>query len=136
MAGYLKHAGTKLIAYGLPLCLALAVSALFAQPLLDPTRPSALFTKPQASTPNLPDSATTPVLQSVLISPERRIAVINGQTLKLGDKYNRATLEKIDAHEVFLREGNQVHILKLFPGLEKKSQTAPAPHQTTLNEGN
>ena len=88
--------------------------------LLDPTRPPAVLdAKIEQSADQL---ATAPVLQSVLISPTRRLAVINGQTVALGEKYGEARVVKISEGEVVLRNGQDVQVLKLFPNVEKRGK--------------
>ena len=86
--------------------------------LADPTRPPAVLDAKIEQSAEQP--ATVPVLQSVLISPTRRLAVINGQTVALGEKYGEARLVKISEGEVVLRNGQDVQVLKLFPSVEKR----------------
>lgn len=105
---------------------AVAHSASAAPLLADPTRPPPVFAQQgdQASA----DLAAKPVLQSVIISPGRKIAVISGQTLKLGDRYGDARLVKITETEVVLRTEHEYQSLKLYPQIEKKtSSSRPAP---------
>jgi MSHA biogenesis protein MshK len=95
----------------------LATSAAFAERLMDPTRP-----------PTAPDYAhesapANPVLQSVLISPGRAEAIINGRTVKLGDQVGEAQIVKISETEVVLRNGASLQTLKLFPSIEKQLTT-------------
>lgn len=103
--------------------LALAGSlapAAHAQSLPDPTRP-ALGSGPGAAAP------APPQLQVVLIgsgSAGRRVAVISGQTLRIGDKFGGAVLASISSNEVVLREGNTVRVLKLFPVPEQKNSAS------------
>ncbi len=87
-----------------------------AQGLPDPTRPPAVISAPAAA--GAPAVAAGPQLQSVLIAPHpggRRIAVIDGQTLRLGDKYKGAMLAAMTDTEVVLVQGKQRQVLKLFP---------------------
>lgn len=82
--------------------------------LPDPTRPAdARDFAPGAGAP------AGPVLQSVLISPQRRVAVIDGQAVPLGGRFGAATLEAVTETEVVLRQGNQRRHLRLFPAVEK-----------------
>lgn len=67
------------------------------------------------------------VLQSVLISPTRRVAIINGQTIQLKEYVEEWKLEKINEGEVTLRKGNQVQVVKLFPEINMRmSNSSPA----------
>ncbi len=91
---------------------------VFAQALPDPTRPpSALNTVQEA---DAVASEAGPALQSVILSSDRKIAIINGQAVKQGDKYGEARVIKITETEVVLRNGNEMQTLKLFPSIEKK----------------
>jgi MSHA biogenesis protein MshK len=99
-----------------------------AQPLADPTRPPNVVQGAAAA-----EEAPANQLQSVLLSPTRKLAVINGETVPLGGKYRDATLVRITATEVVLKSGTQTETLKLFPGVEKKpmpSRTPPARRST------
>jgi MSHA biogenesis protein MshK len=88
-----------------------------AQNLVDPTRPPASHRTGQDSMTNSPMSG--PVLQSVLVSPERKVAVISGQAVRLGEKFGDARVIKITENEVKLKGKNGVQTLKLYPGVEK-----------------
>jgi hypothetical protein len=64
----------------------------------------------------------------VLLSPRRKIAVINGVTVPLGGMVGEARLVKITETEVVLKTGNETEVLKLFPGIEKAPRgRKPAP---------
>ncbi len=105
----------------------LAAGAVHAQPLADPTRPPAL---PAAAGAGSAISAAPagPVLQSVLIARQpggRQVAVIDGQTVRLGGAFRGAVLVRMSDTDVELRRGASRQVLKLFaaPG----TPTAPAP---------
>jgi MSHA biogenesis protein MshK len=109
------------------LCVSGAVAAQDAR-LVDPTRP------PQATSP-APGSdqarpAPGPQLQSVLISPNRRVAVINGQTVRQGDRVGDATVVKIDESSVHLRTGRSRQTLHLLPDVAKRDRHASAQAQS------
>lgn len=93
--------------------LAAACSAA-AQPLADPTRP------PSFSSSQARSEAPAARLQSVLISPARKLAVIDGQTVMLGGRVGNATVVAIAPTEVVLRSGAAYQTLKLYPGIEKR----------------
>jgi MSHA biogenesis protein MshK len=94
----------------------LALAPAWAQGLVDPTRPpSASPGAPQDDAP-----AGAPQLQSVLISPGRRLAIISGNTVALGDAVGDAKVVKITETEVVLRRGDETEVLKLFPGVDKQ----------------
>ncbi|MDC8760393.1 MSHA biogenesis protein MshK [Janthinobacterium fluminis] len=95
----------------------LLAAPCMAQTLPDPTRPpaEALLTPAALSAEQAPAG---PRLQSVLIvqgQGGRRVAVIDGQTVRLGEKFKGALLVKMSDTEVVLRRGAQLETLKLFP---------------------
>ena len=83
-----------------------------AEDLPDPTRPPAGFGQFQADA--VPSG---PVLQSILISPSRRIAIISGKTVKTGDKFGDAQVLAINESELVLKTGKSQQVLKLYPSL-------------------
>lgn len=107
---------------------ALAALALWcgepaAQPgqFIDPTRPPNAIPEGGATT------AGEPRLQSVLIAPERRRAIIDGRTVRVGDKVGDSTVVRIAVGEVVLRRGADSRALKLLPYIEKvRSPRSPA----------
>ena len=92
-----------------------------AQTLRDPTRPPASIGSPADQSGA--KATGGPELQSVLISPTRRVAVIDGQTVTLGEKFGEARVVKIAESEVVLRNGQDLQVLKLFPGVEKQRKS-------------
>jgi MSHA biogenesis protein MshK len=87
-----------------------------AQNMVDPTQPP-----PEARMAANGAEAAAPVrsgpqLQSVLIGTRgREVAVIDGQTLRKGDKFNGAVLVRISKNEVVLQHGRERQRLTLFP---------------------
>ena len=100
-------------------CLSVSCASVnAADNLSDPTRPPAStagFEHGQVAT-----ETTGPVLQSVLISSGRRVAVISGQNVKLGEKFGDARVVRITESEVVLKNGKDTQTLKLFPDVEKR----------------
>lgn len=96
--------------------LALAAFPAASQETVDPTRPPNAANLGSAG----PAADAGPVLQSVLISPGRKIAVISGKEVLLGGRYGKAKVVGITESEVVLREGNNVQKLKLFPAIDKR----------------
>ncbi len=92
----------------------------------DPTRP------PAAALPTAQDEEAVPAgpqLQSVLITygtPPRKLAVIDGVTVKVGDKVGAATVQSISAREVILRTGRARQVLKMYDDGEAPASAAPA----------
>ena len=54
-------------------------------------------------------------LQSILSSPERRIAIINGTRVREGDRIGSARVVRIHDSHVLLNTGNQTLTLHLLP---------------------
>jgi MSHA biogenesis protein MshK len=98
-----------------------AVAGAAAQGLSDPTRP------PSAADERVARSeAPVSRLQSVLISPARKLAVIDGQTVALGGRLGEATVISIAPTQVILQSGATYQTLKLLPGIEKEQGTEKA----------
>lgn len=100
-------------------CLALAQPA-GAQALLDPTRP------PPGMDRIAPDVAAddeAPRLQSVLIGRQaggRHVAVIDGETVRLGETFKGARVARVSANEVVLVRGSERQVLRMdapLPGM-------------------
>ncbi len=90
---------TQLLAtIALATLLPLAATATGAAPLPDPTRPPTLAAPRTESAP-----ATAWRLTSILFSPSRRVAIINGQPAAEGDVVKGATVIAIRADAVDLR---------------------------------
>lgn len=97
---------------------ALALSASFAsaQALVDPTRPPASMDARPDATGQAGDGL--PRLQSILIAPGaggRRVAVIDGETVRLGDSYKGARVARMTQSEVVLERGRERQVLRLEP---------------------
>ncbi|HTN65571.1 MAG TPA: hypothetical protein VL051_05220 [Burkholderiaceae bacterium] len=97
-------------------CLALASAAAIGAGLPDPMRPPPALTAADGAA----SVSGLPVLQSVMLSPSRKVAIISGQTVALGEHYQGARLVRISEGEAVLRNGSEVQVLKLFPDLEKQ----------------
>lgn len=116
-------------AYFCAMALLAAACAAHAQGLSDPTRPpgaSALETETPAP--------SSPRLQSILISPQRKLAVINGEAVALGGRVGEATLIRISEASVVLKRNGELETLRMFPsGMDKKP--APASVARTREKG-
>ena len=109
--------------------LALATAPAAAQGLPDPTRPppeaARVLAGGVAAVPAAPGNDGRPQLQSVLTgSRGRQVAVIDGQTLRRGDKFHGAVLSKVGKNSVVLRRGAKVEVLTLLPA--EQADTRPA----------
>jgi MSHA biogenesis protein MshK len=74
-----------------------------AEGLKDPTQPPAALS---AETTNENGQVAGPVLQSVMLGSQYRAAIINGQKVMLGGKYENATLIRINEREAVLRNSD------------------------------
>lgn len=83
----------------------------YTAPLPDPTRPPQRFVEPLASGA---DAEKNWQLGSILISPQRRVAVINGQPLSVGDRVDGAQVLAVEPGQVRLRRGSREFVLKLL----------------------
>ncbi|SFD95360.1 hypothetical protein [Massilia yuzhufengensis] len=95
--------------------LVLAPHAASAQSLADPTRPPASL---GARADAAGGGDGLPRLQSVLIAPRaggRHIAVIDGETVRLGDIFKGARVARMTQTEVELVRGRERQVLRLEP---------------------
>jgi MSHA biogenesis protein MshK len=99
-------------------CMAVASTAV-AQALRDPTRPPAASAKGVAGKTEQSEW----ILQSVLISPERRYAIINGEVVALGGSIAGAELVAVAAERVTLRTQEGLRIVHLFPDVARLGVT-------------
>jgi MSHA biogenesis protein MshK len=110
------HRGGVLLYCACGFIFALLECPARAESLPDPTRPPSEFEAPAAGGATVPGG---PLLQSVLISPRHKAAIISGETVTLGGRYGSARLVKISESGVVLNEGGSLQTLQLFPGVEK-----------------
>jgi len=124
----------KLSATVMALVMSVLTDVAMAQSLVDPTRPPLLVMSESAAEQTL----AGPVLQSVLIAPQRRVAIISGQAVELNGKYGELTLIRMSETEVVLRNPQnpkETQTLKLFPGVDKR-MSSPTPSVRTITSAN
>ena len=93
-----------------------------AEVLKDPTQPPASLSGELSNENGL---AAGPVLQSVMIGSQYRAAIINGQKVMLGGKYENATLIKINEREAVLRNSDMsTQTLAMDYAMVKKTKPA------------
>ena len=100
-------------ALALACLLAAAGSAYAAEPAMhDPTQP---FRAAAGGETAAPASGPQPRFKvtAVLVSPTRRVAIVNGHALQEGQRIAGAEIVKIDARSVQLREGNREFVVQL-----------------------
>ncbi len=117
------------MSFCLVLLILLCPASLMAEAgrLQDPLRP-AYYQAPQTdSTAAGPSAETTPknwLLSTVLTSKQRSVAVINGQSLVLGEWVEGYKLIKIEPTKVLLQKNKQQIVLRRAgSGLKKTSVT-------------
>jgi MSHA biogenesis protein MshK len=102
------------------LALLLPALATQAQGVPDPTRPPAALNAPPTAAGGgtlVRAESAQPQLQSILVSLRpggRRVAVIDGKTVRQGERVGGALVVAIGPSEVVLRRGSQTQTLKLF----------------------
>lgn len=100
--------------------------------LVDPTRPPGTFVARVGAAGALDGADAPPRLQSVLISRRaggRHVAVINGETVRLGEHYKGARVTRMTQTQIELMRGRERQVLHLDgpPG------TAVAANPTHVN---
>ncbi len=107
-------------------CLVLIPVLAQAAPFQDPTRPPAEFLL--SGTASAPVSEPL-VLQSVLLAPQRQIAIINGQRVEVGQKIRGMELLSLSEKQAVL-QGPQGRItLYLLPGASIRKRQMPGDPQ-------
>lgn len=99
--------------------LLLACGGAGAQALDDPTRPPASLLAPGVVKPAAPGR---PQLQSILVASQpggRRLAVIDGQIVRVGSKVGDAVVLEIRDTVVVLLRGKRQETFRLYPETRK-----------------
>jgi MSHA biogenesis protein MshK len=111
-----------------PMALLFAASLAHADALQDPTRPPAGAIAISAA----PSAASAgPRLQSILVAREaggRHLAVIDGETVRLGEQFHGARVARIGDNEVELVRGAERQVLRLYA--QEASGMTPVRTQT------
>jgi len=93
----------------------------------DPTRPADV-----AETATGAAAAAPTGLQAVLLRPHgKSVAVINGQTVAVGERVGEGRLVSLGANQAVLVGPNGREVLKLAPAAEKKPSAAASPAART-----
>jgi MSHA biogenesis protein MshK len=88
---------------------------------LDPTRPPFEM----ASAPVVDEAVLMPRLQAILRMPGDARAVINGQTLKVGEQLADVRLLAIHSHSVLIEREGKREELRLSAAITQMSRTQP-----------
>jgi MSHA biogenesis protein MshK len=95
-----------------------------AEPLLDPTRPAIDLSADAGG--EAPVTAPPKGLQSIIISPQYRAAIINGETVRLGGKSGDSRLIEVRENSVVLQNARGRRVMELFPTVSiKKNEAEP-----------
>lgn len=105
------------------LCI-LSSALCHAEDLPDPTRPPAsiLWGGSAGSTGikgEMETEARATGLQSTIISRTRRAAIIDGQTVELGEMHGGARLIQVNEGSVVMQKAQTLQVLRLFPDVRK-----------------
>lgn len=114
----------------------------FAEEFQDPTRPPVEIGALPSGRPAIPVGQSVAQesngLQTIIISPGRRAAIIYGHEVELGGKLGNATLVDVNESGVVLesgRSGRNRRVLPLFPGVQMNmrasSQAVPESARST-----
>ncbi len=95
-------------------CSLLSTGAI-ADQVGDPMRPPEVFVPGGRGLQMVGDASSGTMLQSVLLSSGRRLAIINNQIVGVGDKVGEARLVSIMQDSVVLRDKNGTRRLTLLP---------------------
>ncbi len=104
------------------ICFCAIVPALScqAQGLVDPTRPPNAQVLPGEGS-GVEEEGAGPRLESVLLAPRRKLAVINGQTVQLGGRFGDAKVVAISETSVVLERSGSRETLQLLPSAARKT---------------
>lgn len=86
----------------------------FAAGLPDPTRP---YAKPERSAAaravNVPSMPF--ILQSTLVAPDRKLALINGKLARVGERVGDVEILEIQPHQVIVSRAGVRQVVRLLP---------------------
>jgi MSHA biogenesis protein MshK len=97
----------------LALAAVLAAGTAQAAPFADPTQPPARGAGEAGA-------LSGPRVESILIAPDRRLAVVNGQQVTVGSRFGAGTVVRITETEVVVRGSEGEQKLRLYPELAAK----------------
>ena len=114
------------------LLLASVSSLAVAQQLRDPTSPPLEVSNEPATAKSRSRGGL--VLQTVLISPERKNAVISGRVMSVGDTVAGLRLVEIREGEVVMKGSKGTRTLRLYPAVSKVEVTATLSEREKSHE--
>jgi hypothetical protein len=83
---------------------------------------------PDPTNPYGPVAGAAPArgVQSILITPRRKQAIIHGRTFNVGDRVDNAVIVDILPYEVILNDGGHEKRMRLVPSLDKRKKEGGA----------
>ena len=130
MAGRMMIRSQKMAVKSLVICfLASIIAPLYAEDLPDPTRPPASIFAPVGGAGvahEMPAENHARGLHTIIISETRRAAIIDGQTVELGEEHSGARLIEVNEGGVVLERGQSRQVLPLFPDIKIIRKKTPA----------
>lgn len=102
-----------------------------ADSLPDPTRPAIDLSAGAGGEAQV--SSAPKGLQSIIISPQYRAAIINGETVRLGGKSGDSRLVEVREDSVVLQNAQGRRVMELFPKVNIR-QTETAPRESSAPE--
>lgn len=116
--------GIVRLIFGIGLFGCVGFTQLQATDLLDPTRPPVELNSVPMTKDVAQQAVASDTLQSVILAPHYRAAIISGHTVRLGESYGEARLVEVSEGQVVLESVQGKRVLKLFPEVFiKKSDT-------------
>jgi MSHA biogenesis protein MshK len=119
-----------LLATGL-LC---AAQVATAETLPDPTRPAIDLSSGAGAGDTAAIEAAPKGLQSTIISPQYRAAIINGETVRLGGMVGGSRLVEVREGSVVLQNAQGRRVLELFPKVSIKKNEAAQQKSSAQDE--
>lgn len=120
----------------LTLVLLCTTQFVLAETLPDPTRPA--IDLGASGVDVAPVEPVPQGLQSVIIAPHHRAAIINGETVELGGKVGNARLVEVRENSVVLQGPQGRRVMELFPKVNiRKNGASPqdgGPHDNASGQ--
>ena len=130
--GNCRRALSRLVSIFCDACRVMLLCALplSASALTDPTKPAIDL----GASPASAVIAYTARLSTVIISPGRRAAIIDGQTVELGAKHGDVRLIEVSESGVVLQGELGRQVLTLFPGVNMRKKMIEPPTESVVQQ--
>lgn|GEM_PF-1783578 len=112
----MKRAYFLFVFTGMALFTTYSMKAAAQEIINDPTRPPAMMLNNAADA----GGPTGSLLQSIMITPTQRSAIIGGERVVLGGKYGDARVVRITESEVVLHSSAGAETLSMYPDVDIK----------------